>query len=160
MASTTGKELRHSLRSKSRRGETRHYRCIARFRTFVGKNSQVAIFATIRRNSPEISKAISREQDRGFESRSLRQPVSRIGRENSSREKRPNILQVSACKSAKAALRELTLLFWPSSSVQSKCSPPLRSRISPVINPDMGETRKATQWANSSGSQKRPTGIC
>ena len=42
---------------------------------------------------------------------------------------------------------------------QSICRPPLRSRISPVMKPESGEARKRTACANSSGSQKRPTGI-
>src|SRR6185503_16567418 len=44
--------------------------------------------------------------------------------------------------------------------LQSITNPPLRSTISPVMKPASGETRKRTTCANSSGSQKRPTGIC
>ena len=40
------------------------------------------------------------------------------------------------------------------------CRPPLMSMISPVMKPAWGDTRKAIRRATSSGSQKRPTGIC
>src|SRR6478735_8551204 len=42
---------------------------------------------------------------------------------------------------------------------QSITRPPLRSTISPVMKPASGEARKRTTCANSSGSQKRPTGM-
>lgn len=44
-------------------------------------------------------------------------------------------------------------------SFQSNCRPPLRSSTSPVMKPLIGWARNSTQWANSSSSQKRPTGI-
>ena len=42
---------------------------------------------------------------------------------------------------------------------QSNSSPPLMSTTSPVTNPASGWVRNVTTWANSSASQKRPTGI-
>ena len=42
--------------------------CKDEIRTFLAKNSLGAIFGTIRRNSPEISKVISREEDQEFDS--------------------------------------------------------------------------------------------
>ena len=43
---------------------------------------------------------------------------------------------------------------------QSITRPPFKSTISPVMNPASGEARNRTTCANSSGSQKRPTGTC
>ena len=57
---------------------------------------------------------------------------------------------------SEAAAKGLSL---GSSVPQSISKPPLRSMISPVIKPDSGDARKRTTWANSSGSQKRPTGM-
>jgi hypothetical protein len=52
------------------------------------------------------------------------------------------------------------ILEAPIAGDQTKNWPPLAEMVEPVMNPASSEARKTTQRAISSGSPRRPTGIC